>query len=73
MLLANFQEALKRLGPNDAERGQVIGISERTVRLWRAKDLRILQIIAAHPELAHALAKDAGVCCNPTDPAQNTP
>ena len=73
MPLVNFQEAVKQLGPNDIERGQVIGVSERTVRLWRAKELRILQIIVAHPELAHALAKDAGICCKAIEPAQNTP
>lgn len=70
MSLASFQETLKQLGPDDVARAKILGVSERTVRLWRAKEPRIIRIIAANPALAHALAKDAGVCCDPTDSAQ---
>jgi len=59
MPLTNFQETLKRLGSDDIERGKVLGISERTVRLWRAKEPHIIQVLASNPALAHALAKDA--------------
>jgi hypothetical protein len=58
MSLIHFQEALKRLGSDDIERGKVIGVSERTIRLWRAQEPRIIQIIASHPALAQALVKD---------------
>lgn len=59
MRLLEFQETLDRLGPNDAERAKVLGVSERTIRLWKAKAPRIIQIIATNPALAQALAKDA--------------
>lgn len=62
MPLTNFQEMLRQLGPDDAERGKVLGVSERTVRLWRAKEPRIIRIIASNPDLASALAKDAEHC-----------
>ena len=59
MQLSNFQETLKQLGSDDIERGKALGVAERTVRLWRAKEPRIIQIIAANPALAQALVKDA--------------
>jgi len=59
MQLSNFQEMLKQLGSDDIERGKALGVAERTVRLWRAKEPRIIQIIASNPALARALAKDA--------------
>lgn len=62
MLLTNFQETLKQLGSDDSERGKAIGVSERTIRLWKAKEPRIIQILASNPALARALAKDAELC-----------
>ncbi len=59
MPLTNFQETLKQLGSDDVERGKAIGVAERTIRLWRAREPRIIQIIASNPALAQALAKDA--------------
>lgn len=59
MALVNFQEVLKQLGSDDVERGKALGVAERTIRLWRAKEPRIIQIIASNPALAQALAKDA--------------
>ena len=70
MPLTNFQEALKQLGSNDIERGKVIGVSERTVRLWREKEPRIIQILGSTSVLAQALAKDAGLYNAPTNSAQ---
>ncbi len=59
MPLSNFQETLKQLGNDDVERGKALGVAERTIRLWRAKEPRIIKIIASNPALAQALAKDA--------------
>lgn len=59
MSLVNFQETLQQLGSDDEERGKALGVAERTIRLWRAKEPRIIRIIAANPALAQALAKDA--------------
>ena len=72
MLLSNFQETLKQLGSDDAERGKVLGVSERTVRLWKAREPRIIQILASNPALARALARDAEVCQSDTGELQNT-
>lgn len=70
MPLIHFQETLKQLGSDDIERGKIIGVSERTVRLWRAQEPRIIQIIAAHPALAQALAKDAEQARNLAEASQ---
>lgn len=59
MELAHFQEALKNLGPNDDVRGKVIGVDDRTVRFWRAKEPRIIRLIATNIDLARALVRDA--------------
>lgn len=59
MQLTNFQEALKNLGANDDERGRALGVDDRTIRWWRAREPRILRIIAANPALAQALVADA--------------
>lgn len=59
MQLTNFQEILKQLGSNDIERARVLGVTERTVRLWRKNEPRIIRLIASRPDLARALAQDA--------------
>ena len=59
MQLSHFHDVLKKLGTNDIERGRVLGIDDRTVRLWRAQVPRIIRILASNPALAQALAKDA--------------
>lgn len=59
MELTHFQEALKQLGSNDDMRGKAIGVDDRTIRFWRAKEPRIIRLIATNPKLARALAKDA--------------
>lgn len=59
MHLPNFQEALKNLGANDDERARVLGVDDRTIRWWRAREPRIIRILASHPTLAAALAEDA--------------
>jgi hypothetical protein len=69
MHLSKFQEVLRQLGANDIERAKVLGVSERTVRLWREQEPRIIRIIAAHPVLAHALAEDATQNTEPTKTA----
>lgn len=70
MPLTNFQETLRQLGSDDVERGKAIGVAERTIRLWRAREPRIIQIIASHPALAHALAKDAELSLEPSAEAK---
>lgn len=70
MPLTHFQETLKQLGSDDVERGKVIGVAERTVRLWRAKEPRIIQIIAANPALARALLKDAELFLQADEPTK---
>lgn len=59
MSLANFQETLKQLGADDIERGKAIGVSERTIRLWKAKEPRIIQLLASNLPLVQALLRDA--------------
>jgi hypothetical protein len=59
MSLANFQEALKNLGPNDDERAAALGVDDRTIRFWRAKEPRIIHTLVSRPELLRALLKDA--------------
>jgi hypothetical protein len=59
MSLANFQEALKNLGPNDDERAAALGVDDRTIRFWRAKEPRIIHTLVSCPELLRALLKDA--------------
>lgn len=71
MQLTNFQEALKNLGANDDERGRAIGVDDRTIRWWRAREPRILRIIAANPVLAQALVADAQRLTETSDPAEN--
>lgn len=61
MPLTHFQETLKQLGSDDTERGKALGVSERTIRLWKAKEPRIIQILASNPTLARALARDAEI------------
>lgn len=73
MSLTNFQETLRQLGPDDAKRGEILGVSERTIRLWRAKEPRIIHIIASNPALARALAEDAERYRAGTDSPQITP
>lgn len=70
MSLPNFQEALKNLGANDDERALVLGLDDRTVRGWRAKEPRIIHILAAHPVLIHALAKDACTLVEQAQPVE---
>ena len=70
MPLTHFQETLKQLGSDDVERGKVIGVAERTVRLWRAKEPRIIHIIAANPALARALLKDAELFLQADEPTK---
>jgi hypothetical protein len=59
MSLANFQEARKNLGPNDDERAAALGVDDRTIRFWRAKEPRIIHTLVSRPELLRALLKDA--------------
>ncbi len=59
MQLPHFQTALTNLGSDNDERANVLGVSEKTLRLWKARAPRILRIIARNPSLADALAKDA--------------
>lgn len=59
MQLAHFQAALKNLGSDNDERATALGVSERTLRLWRAKEPRIIHIIVRHPDLVRALVEDA--------------
>jgi hypothetical protein len=70
MQLTNFQEALKNLGANDDERGRAIGVDDRTIRWWRAREPRILRIIASHPALAQALVADAQRLLEEADPTE---
>lgn len=70
MPLMNFQETLKHLGSDDTERGKVIGVSERTIRLWKAREPRIIQILASNLLLAQALLKDAELSQKTADDVQ---
>lgn len=70
MPLVNFQETLKQLGSDDFERGKALGVSERTIRLWRAKEPRIIRLIVANLALARALAEDAETCNRPSGEPQ---
>lgn len=68
MQLTNFQKALHQLGANDDERGQKLGVDDRTIRFWRARVPRIIRIIASNPDLAAALAEDARCAVANPDP-----
>jgi hypothetical protein len=69
MQLTHFQEALRNLGPNDDERARALGVDDRTIRGWRAKEPRIIRILASRPELVRALIRDAEQLADPIETA----
>lgn len=69
MQLVHFQEALRNLGANDEERARALGVDDRTIRFWRAREPRIIRILASSPDLVRALVKDAEQNAEPIETA----
>jgi hypothetical protein len=59
MKLIHFWTAVNKLAETEAKKAELLGIDERTLRLWKHRLPRTLQRIMAHPELIEALARDA--------------
>lgn len=54
----NFKAALIELGTTDEERAKTLGVSVPTLKNWKRRPPRVLQIVGRQPNLIRALERD---------------